>query len=160
MTHRRLPAPLKAFRIGDPNGRYPIWSDQGARLISGRWHEAGDPVIYASEHYATAMLEKLVYFAGEMPPDQHFVEIAVPEGTSYEVFADHQAPDWRLRGSPGAATFGHTWAQQRRSALLIVPSAVAPPERNFLFNTLHPDFAEVTIGLETPIWWDDRLFQG
>lgn len=159
MTHRRLPAPLKAFRIGDTAGRYPIWSDQGARLNAGRWHLAGDTMIYSSEHYATAMLEKLVYFAGEMPPNQHFVEITIPEGTAYEVFADHQAPDWRISESPGAAAFGHVWVRECRSAVLIVPSAVAPPERNILFNTAHPDFARVAVGLETPIWWDDRLFR-
>jgi hypothetical protein len=31
-------------------------------------------------------------------------------------------------------------------------------ERNFVFNTTHPDFARIKPGLETPVWWDSRLF--
>ncbi|EAR52061.1 hypothetical protein OG2516_18390 [Oceanicola granulosus HTCC2516] len=160
MTHRRLPDGLTAWRIGDPEGRFEIWSDGGARLAGGRWHLAGDPVIYASASYATAMLEKLAHFQGLLPTGQHFIEIAVPAGTAYEVFAEHQAPDWRAPGSPGAAAFGHRWAQEGRSALLLVPSAIAPMERNVLFNTAHPDFAAIRPGLETPVWWDSRLFGG
>jgi RES domain-containing protein len=151
---------MLAYRIGDPLGIYPIWSDEGARRKAGRWHYRGDTVIYASEHYATAMLEKLVQFEGRPPPNQHFIAVSIPAGTSYEVFADHQVPEWRMRGSPGAAAFGHGWAEAARSAILIVPSAIAPIERNIVFDTAHPDFAGITVGLETPIWWDDRLFQG
>lgn len=157
-THRRLPDQRIAHRIGDPEGRFPIFSDAGARLFSGRWHVAGDPVIYAAEHYSLAMLEKLAHFSGFPPSGQHRVEITLPAGLSYEVFAEHQALDWRAPDSPGAQAFGHAWVQEQRSVLLLVPSALAPIEHNILINTAHPDFARITCGLETPIWWDDRLF--
>ncbi|MBI1217654.1 MAG: RES domain-containing protein [Rhodobacteraceae bacterium] len=160
MTHRRLAAAMTAWRIGDAGGRFPIWSDAGARQFGGRWHEAGDPVIYAAEHYATAMLEKLAHFSGQLPTDQHKIEITIPAGVSYEVFADHQAPDWRAPDSPGAQHFGHLWVEQARSAILIVPSAIAPVERNIVFNTQHADFGGIRAGLETPVWWDGRLFGG
>lgn len=26
------------------------------------------------------------------------------------------------------------------------------------FNTSHEDFKQIKVGLETPIWWDNRLF--
>ncbi|SDG54684.1 RES family NAD+ phosphorylase [Alloyangia pacifica] len=158
MTHRRFDAERRAWRIGDPEGRYPIWSEGGALRYGGRWHLAGDPVIYASEHYATAMLEKLVHFAGILPEGQHALEITIPAGVSYEVFADHLAPDWKTPGDPGAAAFGHGWVQEARSAVLVVPSAVAPVERNLIFNVAHPDFVRIATGLETPIAWDARLF--
>ncbi|WP_353473948.1 RES domain-containing protein [Salipiger sp. H15] len=158
MTHRRFDAERRAWRIGDPEGRYPIWSEGGALRYGGRWHMAGDPVIYASEHFSTAMLEKLVHFAGILPEGQHALEITIPAGVSYEVFADHLAPGWQQSGDPGAAAFGHAWVEERRSAVLVVPSAVAPVERNFLFNAAHPDFARIRPGLETPIAWDARLF--
>ena len=41
---------------------------------------------------------------------------------------------------------------------IIVPSVVARMGRNFIFNTSHEDFKQIKVGLETPIWWDNRLF--
>ena len=151
---------MAAYRIGDPNGAYPIWSAGGARLVSGRWHEAGigAGVIYASAHYSTAMLEKLVHFSGELPPNQHFLEIHIPAGTSYEVVNPDALPGWADSDGDVARLFGRAWLMAARSAILIVPSVVARMERNIVFNTAHPDFAGIKPGLETPIWWDARLF--
>lgn len=157
---RRLAGQLTGFRIGDPSGEYPIWDDGGARKASGRWHEAGSGVIYASEHYSTAMLEKLVHYEGEMPPNQHFIEIAVPAGVSYEVVNPDLIEGWSAPDGEAARSFGRSWYAATRSAVLLVPSVVARMERNIVFNTSHRDFARITVGLETPIWWDARLFAG
>jgi RES domain-containing protein len=158
MTHRTLRKAKTAYRIGDPDGRFPIWDEGGARLFSGRWHQAGDPVIYASEFYSTAMLEKLVHHSGDIPDNQHFIEITIPAGVTYEVVALHKVQSWRTPGSMEALDYGHNWCQSRRSAVLFVPSVVAPMEMNLIFNTLHPDFARIETGLETPVYWDSRLF--
>lgn len=157
-THRTLSEPMQAFRIGDPRGEHPIWSDGGARIASGRWHEAGARVIYASERYSTAMLEKLVHYDGEMPSNQHFITITIPLGTCYEVANVDLIEGWASPDGGAARRFGRDWYREERSAILIVPSVVARMERNFLFNTNHVDFARIGIGLEIPIWWDDRLF--
>ena len=154
-----LPAPLTGYRIGDPAGEHPVFSAEGASRIGGRWHEAGDRVVYASEHYSTAMLEKLVHWNGELPPNQHFVEITLPNGLSYEVVTPDLIPGWHLPSADAARGFGHAWYAGRRSALLVVPSVVARIERNFVINAEHPEFSRITAGLETPIWWDDRLFR-
>ena len=66
-------------------GHFPVWSAEGARRVTGRWHEAGAEVIYASATYSTAMLEMLAHWNGVPPPNQHFIEITIPKGTSYEV---------------------------------------------------------------------------
>jgi RES domain-containing protein len=50
LTPRTLAAPLGGYRIGDPDGEHPVFSPEGAARVSGRWHEAGDRVVYASEH--------------------------------------------------------------------------------------------------------------
>lgn len=157
-AHRKTTSALTAYRIGDPNGEFPIWDDGGARLTSGRWHEAGATVIYASKNYSTAMLEKLVHYEGEMPKGQHFIEITVPNGTSYEVVNPDLIEGWSSIDGEAARRFGRQWYNEARSAILIVPSVVARMERNIIFNTAHEDFAAVTTGLETPIWWDERLF--
>lgn len=155
---RSLPKARTAFRIGDPNGKYPIWSPGGARETSGRWHEAGASVIYASEHYSTAMLEKLVHYSGEPPPNQHFVEIDVPAGLSYEVVNPDLLPNWADPSGAAARRFGREWFEAKRSVVLLVPSVVARVDLNFVFNAEHPEFAQIEHGLETPIWWDQRLF--
>ena len=157
-TSRRLPDTQRAYRIGDPAGLYPIWSPEGAQLASARWHEAGSEVIYASENYSTAMLEQLVHWNGIPPPNQHFVEITIPKGTRYEVVTPHNLPECFGSDGEAAGRFGRQWYEERRSALLIVPSIVARMERNVVINCRHPDFGATKVGLETPVWWDRRLF--
>ena len=156
---RALPETLGAYRIGDPAGQFPVWSAEGARRVSGRWHEAGAEVIYASETYSTAMLEMLAHWNGAPPPNQHFIQITIPNGTSYEVVTADMVPNWSHPGGEAARRFGRTWYRDNRSAILIVPSVVARMERNIVINTRHQDFAGLTAGLETPVWWDRRLFR-
>ena len=158
MSHRVLDAPMTAWRIGDPEGEFPIWDDGGARRTEGRWHRSGSGVIYASLSYSTAMLEKLVHYSGVLPNGQHFIEITIPQGTSYEVFSEAHRPGWADRDGKVARAFGEDWLGATRSAVLIVPSVVARMERNIIFNTAHREFPKITTGLETPVWWDDRLF--
>ncbi len=156
---RRLPQPLTGYRIGDPAGAHPVYSAEGARRVEGRWHAAGNRVIYLAEPYSTAMLEKLVHWNGQLPPNQHFVEVTLPAGLPYEVVTPDVLPDWHRPDGEVARRFGHDWYVQGRSAVLIVPSVVARQERNFVLNAEHPAFATVTAGLETPVWWDERLFR-
>ena len=135
-----------------------MWSPEGARRTSGRWHEAGDAVIYAAEHYSTALLEKLAHWNGILPPNQHFIEITIPAETSYEVVTADILPDWFTTSGTAARRFGHQWYEENRSAILLVPSVVARVERNVVINSRHADFNRLTAGLETPVWWDRRLF--
>ena len=158
MTLRTLPEAMRAYRIGDPAGQFPVWSTEGAKRTSGRWHEAGAEVIYTSESYSTAMLEKLVHWNGTLPPNQHFIEITFPKGTSYEVVTSDIVPDWFHPGGEAARRFGRQWYEENRSAILIVPSVVARMERNLVISGRHPNFESLAVGLETPVWWDQRLF--
>jgi RES domain-containing protein len=148
---------VRGFRIGDPAGKFPIYSRKGAALAEGRWHEKGQEVIYTSEHYSTAMLEKLAHFNGLLPPNQHFIDITVPVGTSYEVATKDTVPGWDAADGSPARAFGSRWISEHRSATLIVPSYVAREERNVLINPRHPDATAIKAGLEHPIWWDPRL---
>lgn len=158
MAHRKLPSAMTAYRIGDPAGAYPIYSADGARREAGRWHRRGQPIIYAAEHYSTAMLEKLVHYSGSLPPGQHFIVISIPAGVSYEVVTVHSLPGWERADQRAARAFGARWIDDVRSAVLLVPSVVARLEQNVLINPAHADAARITAGVEQPIWWDSRLF--
>ena len=157
-THRTLPETMRVYRIGDPAGQFPVWNAEGAKRTSGRWHETGAEVIYASENYSTAMLEQLVHWNGTLPPNQHVVEITIPKGTSYEVVTPQTLPGCFSPDGEAARRFGHQWYEENRSAILIVPSVVARMERNVVTNCRHPEFSEIGVGLETPVGWDRRLF--
>ena len=135
-----------------------MYSPAGARRVSGRWHDAGDRVIYASERLSTALLEALVRWNGPPPGSQHFIEIEMPAATSYEVVDADALPDWHLPDSSPARRFGHRWYIECRSAILIVPSVVVRMERNIIINADHPEFGRLVPGEERTVWWDERLF--
>lgn len=146
--HRLLPAPMTVYRIGDPNGQYPIFSAEGARRIAGRWHRKGQSVIYAAENYSLALLERLVHYSG-----------ALPAGLSYEVVTPDRCPGWHDKNQRASRRLGSQWVDEQRSAVLIVPSVVARIENNVVINAQHPQFAKITHSLEKPLTWDERLFE-
>ena len=119
----------------------------------------GDRVIYAAEHFSTAMLEKLVHWSGSPPGNQRYVEVTIPANTSFEEVSETQLPGWHDPSRRSARRFGHEWYVHKRSAILLVPSVVARPERNVIINEQHAEFVTITSGPELPVRWDERLFQ-
>lgn len=158
MSSQKTDRVLTCYRIGDPDGVFPIYDAEGARLYPGRWNTHASPIIYTSEHYSTAMLEKLVHANLVMPANQHFIEITIPNGTSYETFQMAAHPGWDSRSEDICKSFGQDWYDRKRSALLFVPSLPARPERNILVNPLHPDAKHITHAMAEPVWWDERLY--
>lgn len=157
MSAQTLDRILTAYRIGDPAGAHPIFDATGSKLWPGRWNTAASPMIYASEHYSTAMLEKLVHGNGHMPPNQHWIEITIPPGVPYEVFSTAHHSGWEAEDCLVSKAHGEQWQRSMRSLLLIVPSVVARMEQNILINDSHPEVHRITHGLHQPIWWDRRL---
>jgi len=149
---------LSSFRIGDPNGAYPIFDATGSTLAPGRWNTPGSPLIYTSQHYSTALLEKLVHGSGRLPPNQHYVEVTLPRGLSYEIFSPPALPGWDSMPAKASQAFGERWCLERRSAILLVPSVVARIDSNILVNPGHPEFRTIEASLHQPVFWDRRLF--
>lgn len=154
----KLDRVLTCYRIGDPDGVHPLYDPAGSRLFPGRWNTPSTPMIYASEHYSTALLEKLVHAGGVLPPNQHFVTITIPNGIAYEMVTEHTLPGWHAADGGVSKDHGARWVTERRTAILIVPSVVARLDRNILINPDHPDAVGIAHGLPEPIWWDSRLF--
>lgn len=158
MTPQILSQGLSAYRIGDPAGVHPIFDATGSTINPGRWNDANHPMIYAAERYSTALLEKLVHGSGALPPNQHYVEISIPAGLSYEVFQPASYPRWDLANGKISRDFGCAWQASGRSVLLVVPSVVARLDNNILINPNHTDFPKIGTGLNIPVYWDSRLF--
>lgn len=155
---RRLARPLVCYRIGDPAGDFPVYDARGSVLYPGRWNDADTPVIYAAEHYSAAMLEKLVQGNKRLPPNQHYVAITIPPGTTYEVVTSEGLLGWDNPEPTISRAFGATWVKQARSAILFVPSYVARIERNIVINPAHDGAAAIEVSRPEPVWWDQRLF--
>lgn len=151
---------LYSYRIGDPAGKYSIYDDEGARLFPGRWNTTNSPMLYSSEHYATALIEKLAHFNGVLPDNQHYIRITIPPGVSYEEFQPTAHLGWDGIDDSISTVFGAKWHFEHRSCLLIVPSIPGGRiERNFLINLRHPDAGKITHDRASSVAWDTRLFQ-
>ena len=158
MTAQILDRGLEVFRIGDPRGVYPIFDATGSTIAPGRWNSAASPLIYTSEHFSTALLEKLVRSSGKLPPNQHYIRISIPRGASYEVFSPPVLNGWDAMPPIVSRAFGEQWCEEKRSLILIVPSVIARLDRNILINPAHPDFPIIETSLHEPVYWDARLF--
>ena len=158
MRGQVLDRTLTCYRIGDPDGAYRIFDATGSRLSPGRWNTAIAPVIYASQQFSTALLEKLVRGSGRLPPNQHYIQITVPAGASYQIADVAALPGWDSPTPTVSKEFGEAWQHSRRSLLLIVPSIVARLDMNVLVNPDHSEFPRIGKSLHHPVHWDRRLF--
>ena len=140
--------------------RYPVYDGSGAALEGARWNSPGRVLIYASEHYATALLEKLVH-AGrtQLPGAHHAAAIEIPDDLPVEIFDPGTVSGWDWEESATARAYGDRWHTAGRSAVLVVPSIPGQPvERNFVINPAHPDAARIRVGPSFDVVWDGRLF--
>jgi RES domain-containing protein len=135
----------------------------GGERSDGRWHSAtrGKRIVYLAEHPALAVLEALAQLRGNpqlVPDGFQLLKIAVPGEVSLESVDMELPPDWYYK--PGATrAAGDRWLAEKRSALLAVPSAVAPESTNYLLNPLHRNAAQVAIEWARGFRHDKRLFR-
>ena len=117
--------------------------------------------IYAGTSFALCLVEILVHANRRTPPSAaRYVEALVPPETSRETFDPIRHPGWNdPHDTSVAQQFGQAWLRERRTALLLVPSAVtAGLDTNAVINPDHPDAARITVTAEAPVTLDPRLF--
>ena len=148
------------WRITTARFAATAFSGEGARLYGGRWNPKGVEMVYTAESRSLALLEMMVQDA---PLRARYVLIAAqwPETLSItSVGVADLAADWRLINRRDALQrIGRDWLAQGRSAVLAVPSAVLPAERNYLLNPRHPDFSRIVIGEPEALETDLRLMR-
>ena len=150
---------MLAFRIAD--ARHTIFSASGAMLHGGRWNSIGQPVIYAAETYAGALLEILAHAnLSSVPRNHRLVTIDIPDKVAIETLLPDDLPAWNLEDLTAPRVFGDRWIREGRTAVLKVPGVVTGGhERNVLFNPAHPDFALISPSQPEVVHWDRRLFR-
>lgn len=136
------------------------FSGEGARLYGGRWNPKGYPVVYTAESRSLALLEMLVQ---DDPLRARYVLIPtqIPDDVTVTSVEIERLPrDWRLLSARAELqTIGRDWLEQAQAAVLAVPSAIVPAERNYLINPNHPDFPKLMTGTPEPLETDIRLMR-
>ena len=94
------------------------------------------------------MLEYFVHLDSEDPPPDLVLAVAeVPDTLVPErISLDDLPANWReTPPPPSLSRFGDELVEAGRNFALVVPSALAPPEFNWLLNPAHPDFRKLVI---------------
>jgi RES domain-containing protein len=137
--------------------RHRDLSGIGGLRAGGRWHYAGQPIVYLTENPASALLEVCVHTAAnDIPPEFTLLRIEGPEIEVPAIAEVDLTEGWQTRFEI-TRSLGTDWLGKKEAVLLRLPSAIVPETTNFLFNPLHPDAGlfKITEALEYP--FDRRI---
>jgi RES domain-containing protein len=142
--------------------RFDSLSGEGGLRSQGRWHTAGRPVVYCAQSPAAALLEMLVRMElalREDPIRYRLLRVDAPDDVSVSVVrASQLAPGWTA-DQRATQDIGNAWLARKASALLVVPSAVAPETSNVVVNPAHPDAAGIRLAAVSEHELDSRLIK-
>jgi RES domain-containing protein len=135
---------------------------EGARLYGGRWNHVGTSVVYTTGSLSLAALELFVHVDINLIPfDLVAIQVDLPDKLAIETVDIKRLPkDWRSYPAPEALKdIGTAWAPKTSTAILSVPSAVVPEERNYVLNPAHRDFKRIRIRTPLPFHFDPRMWK-
>ena len=124
---------------------------EGARLVGGRWHSPGHPLLYTADSAALAVLEVRVHL--DLPPElipDDYMLMSIELGSADIEDVVELPPDPRA--------FGDAWLQEQRSLALRVPSHIVPESANILGNPAHSLSGRMRIRSVRPFSFDRRLW--
>jgi RES domain-containing protein len=108
------------------------------------------------------MLEYFVHLdSGNAPPDLVLVAADIPGDVRKQVIPPENLPsNWRRSPAPAELSrIGDEFIQQGEHCVLIVPSALASTENNWLLNPHHPDFWKIVMHKIENLKYDPRMFE-
>jgi RES domain-containing protein len=142
--------------------RYQRFDGEGARLYGGRWNHAGTSVVYTSASLALAALELFVHVDVDLlPNDLVAIAVEVTERLAVETVKASSLPkNWRrYPAAESLRDIGTTWAAKGSTAILAVPSAIIPEERNYLLNPAHREFKRIRLRKPISFHFDPRMWK-
>jgi RES domain-containing protein len=151
---------LTAYRIAKARHARTAFSGEGARIAGGRWNRPGEAVVYASASLALAAIETFVHL-GEDALHIKFVyfRVEIPDAVAVQRC---RRPPLHWRAEPPeleSMRYGSKWLRAGRTAVLEVPSAIVPSEKNYLINPGHPEFRKLRVGRPLPFVFDPRMWK-
>ena len=157
-----LTAHRKVWRICSRQHIAHAYDGEGARIFGGRWNHPGTRVVYTGATVSLAALELFVNLDPDVCPDDL---VAIPAGIPRAVKVTRvERTDlprcWQRYPAPvQLQDLGNRWVADGATAVLAVPSAVVPQERNYLLNPAHPDFRRMRIGRPESFRFDLRMWK-
>jgi RES domain-containing protein len=107
------------------------------------------------------MLEYFVHLDSDnAPPDLVLVTAEIPDDLSKQKITPSQLPaHWRdSPPPPELGRIGDEFVKKAKHCLLMVPSALAPHENNWLLNPQHSAFRKIVFSEPKPLAYDPRMF--
>lgn len=151
---------LKAFRVTRVTRVATSFSGAGAAMYGGRWNSPGTKVVYTSATLSLAMVEILAHLDdfSTLSKGYVFIPIEIPSELITNLDDSDLPVDWNSPTlSSEAQKVGDLWVSEQKSAVLSVPTVIAPGERNYLLNPQHPEFTRIVIGNAQSLSFDPRL---
>jgi RES domain-containing protein len=108
------------------------------------------------------MIEYFIHIdADDVPDDLVVVMAEIPDSVSRLSTAMKQLPqNWRQTPPPPELlAIGDRFVRSSRAAILVVPSALAPTESNWLINPKHPEFSAIRVHSPEAFLYDARFFK-
>jgi len=152
---------MEFWRLCRAKHEATAFSGVGAEKAGGRWNLKGSAMVYTSEHLSLAALELFVHVSvGNIPGDLVSIRATLPDSVPVsELTESDLPPHWRNYPAPAELqVIGTEWLAERRTAVLIVPSAINPLERNLLLHPGHPDMKRLRVEPGQPFQFDPRMF--
>jgi RES domain-containing protein len=119
-------------------------------------------MVYSSGSLSLAALELFVHVdIDTVPGELVAIQADIPDSLTIEIVKIESLPrDWRRYPAPEALKdIGTAWASKAATAILSVPSAVIPEERNYLLNPAHRDFKRIRVRKPAAFRFDPRMWK-
>lgn len=137
------------------------FSGKGGLQYRSRWASKGQLVSYASDHLATATLEKIAGVKrADLLTEMVYVKAEV-EPSHVDVLPSENLPaDWdALPPKDATRQVGDRWLGAQSNLLLQVPAVVLPESYNYVINARHPEAAALDVIETAPLLLDNRVLR-
>jgi RES domain-containing protein len=153
---------MRVWRIIPKLHLSQAFDGEGARQFGGRWNRLGTRVVYASATLSLAALEFFVNLDRDTEPDQLIaISADTPDDVRIEYIEVSDLPkNWRSYPVPEELQdLGTAWVASASTAMLAVPSAVIPEERNYLLSPAHSNFKQFRLNKPEAFHFDPRMWK-
>lgn len=150
---------MRVFRLSREKYAYQL-NGIGASKFGGRWNTKGTEIVYTAESRALAMAEVAVHLnLTWLPRDYMMVEVHIPDKIGIDTIKPGKLPDNWSEHPPNSRTqhLGDQFTNDKKDAVLKVPSAVVQGDFNYLIDPHHHSFKDISIIDAQPFPFDKRL---